>query len=309
MIDPETLQREKILFAYTSALEQGDFARLETILEQAGGDAILERQIIEINAALSQTQGKAAAPAGANNPFVRLRQWLKSSASGLFSRPARFWPVLRKLGVVVVVGVVVIMAVLIISGPLIRSVFQNIVNAIPAEYVPLNTQGQTYPAPPTKQVMGLVITPTRAVQYPAAAATRPAATQSPQNQTSAYNAYPAPGNPPQTDRLIVRNGSLTVVAKDTRLARQAVMAMVAEFAAEGAFVVSSNEAYPYGGQMPVISMVLRVPVKRYDESMTRLVGLGIQVLGPQENCPGCDPGLRGRLGPHRRPGDVAGAPA
>ena len=28
MINPETLKREKMLFAYTTALEQGDFARL-----------------------------------------------------------------------------------------------------------------------------------------------------------------------------------------------------------------------------------------------------------------------------------------
>ncbi len=82
--------------------------------------------------------------------------------------------------------------------------------------------------------------------------------------------------------MIVHNGSLTVVANDTRQARQAVMEMVSEYAAEGAFVVSSNETYPYSGQMPVISMVLRVPVTHYDESMTRLAGLGIQVLNRTE---------------------------
>jgi hypothetical protein len=273
MIDPETLQREKILFAYTSALEQGDFARLETILEQAGGDAILERQIIEINAALSQPQGEASTPAGVKTSFVRLRQELQSSTSGLFSRPARYWPALRNLGVVVTVGVVVILAVMIVLGSMIRSTFQNIVNALPANYVPLNAQGQTYSAQPTLLPRNLVMRETQVV----------AATSIAQTQTSPYNAYPAPGSPPPTDRLIVRNGSLTVIAKDTRLARQAVMAMVAEFSAEGAFVVSSNEAYPYGDQMPVISMVLRVPVKRFDESMTRLVGLGIQVLGHQED--------------------------
>jgi hypothetical protein len=88
--------------------------------------------------------------------------------------------------------------------------------------------------------------------------------------------------PQPAERLIVRNGSLIVVANDTRVARQSVLEMVAGYAAEGAFVVSSNETYPYSGQMPVISMVLRVPVAHYDESMTRLADLGIRVENRSE---------------------------
>ncbi len=80
----------------------------------------------------------------------------------------------------------------------------------------------------------------------------------------------------------MHNGSLTVVTNDTRQARQAVVELVSEFAAEGAFIVSSNETYPYSGQMPLISMVLRVPVTHYDESMTRLASLGIRVLNRTE---------------------------
>jgi hypothetical protein len=47
--------------------------------------------------------------------------------------------------------------------------------------------------------------------------------------------------------------------------------------------VSANETYPFNDQMPAITMVLRVPVSRYEESMTRLAGLGVQVLSRVEN--------------------------
>jgi hypothetical protein len=82
--------------------------------------------------------------------------------------------------------------------------------------------------------------------------------------------------------MIVRNASLTVVVADTGLARQAVNELVAAMANEGAFVVSAQETYPNAGPLPVVSMVLRVPVGRYDESMERLAKLGSQVLNRRE---------------------------
>lgn len=45
---------EKLLFRYTNALERGDFATVEAILQEAQHDTELERMIAEINAALSQ---------------------------------------------------------------------------------------------------------------------------------------------------------------------------------------------------------------------------------------------------------------
>lgn len=49
------LAREKLLFRYTSALERGDFATVEAILNEARHDAELERMLYEINTALGST--------------------------------------------------------------------------------------------------------------------------------------------------------------------------------------------------------------------------------------------------------------
>ncbi len=49
------LAREKLLFRYTSALERGDFATVEAILNEARHDAELARMLYEINTALGST--------------------------------------------------------------------------------------------------------------------------------------------------------------------------------------------------------------------------------------------------------------
>jgi len=257
MISPITIKREKILFSYTSALEGGDFARLEAILEMASSDEILERQIVEINAALSQPQEVKPAQAAPETLFVKLWNQVKSFTVGLRSVPSKMRPSLRSIAVVATVMLVALVGVVALLGPALGRVFQD-------AYFPSELRPYAQAPAPTQP---------------------PAATQPPPGSSAGY---PAPVYTPQaagqtTGRLIVRNANLTVVAKDTRQARQAVLAMVSEFAPEGAFVVSANETYPYNDQMPAISMLLRIPVKHYDESMTRLAGLGIQVLNRVEN--------------------------
>ncbi len=296
MINPDVKKREELLFAYSLALEQGNFARIESILEQAASDPILERQLLEINSALTQLPGKTNEPDGEKIIPVSVGQWIKTIASGVISSP--FWrrPIRRITPLAIVLGIVLILLIGVwLGGPALYSKFQNIVlysrtsganqtsliqsqnqaylaqlSSTPYVQNPyLRSQGQAYPAQPT---------PTVYVQFPGVAAT-----PTPFLQSYNAKAYPAPGSQLPAARLIVRNGYLVLVAKDTRQARQAVMALVADFAAEGAFVVSSNETYPSNDQLPVIDMTLRVPVNRFDESMTRLAGLGTQVLSRQEN--------------------------
>ncbi len=264
MINAETLKREKMLFAYTTALEQGDFARLETILETAASDTILERQILEINTVLSQPRDTTAAQPAPESLLVHLWQRIKTTTAGLLSIKIRNWPVLRSIALGAGAFIIVVFGVLALLGPAVGKIFTNVVVDFP-------TSSQRLPP----------------------VATRTVAENSPTDSFRGYG-YPPPVTVPQltlqtaqpgaqpAERLIVHDGSLTVVANDTRQARQAVMDMVSEYAAEGAFVVSSNETYPSSGQMPMISMVLRVPVIHYDESMTRLAGLGIQVLNRTE---------------------------
>ena len=256
MINQEVLKREKMLFAYTAALEQGDFARLETILEAAGSDAILERQILEMNTILSQPYTEVAAQAVPETAFVKLWRQIKSSTAGLFSIRIRNWPMLRNIALGVGAFAIVLLGVLALLGPAVGKVFSNVVAEIPLSAYATSSVEAT-------QMATTKLTERNDGAYPA--------------PSSSFMLTPQPA-----ERLIVRNGSLIVVANDTRVARQSVLEMVAEYAAEGAFVVSSNETYPYSGQMPVISMVLRVPVAHYDESMTRLADLGIRVENRSE---------------------------
>ncbi len=131
MINAETLKREKMLFAYTTALEQGDFARLETILESAASDAILERQILEINTVLSQPRDTTAAQAAPESSLVHLWQWFKTSATGLLSIRIRHWPALRAIALGVGAFIIVLFGVLALLGPAVGKIFTNVVTDIP----------------------------------------------------------------------------------------------------------------------------------------------------------------------------------
>ncbi len=99
----------------------------------------------------------------------------------------------------------------------------------------------------------------------------------------------APGMPPQQiERLIIRNGSITVTVEDTREAKRAIVQMVNEMAGEGAYVVSSNE---YGGGAdvsPYISMTIRVPAARFTEAMDRTAALAVEGTIPARSESGQD---------------------
>ena len=263
MINPQTYHREKILFAYTSALDQGDFARLETILEEARSDAILERQIMEINRTLSQ-------PAKASDLQPSLWQRFKSTAASLLNRPVfSRGPLLRTAAAVLVIGLVVVIFVQGLLGPAMGNIFQNIVLSAPSSGYQHTLPG--YPA-----------TVGETYGYSFAATLAPTKAASGQTPSRGLG-YPAPAGSPPIEHLIVRSGRLILVAEDTRQARQAVMALIGELSSEGAFVVSSNETYLGVQPLPLIRMVMRVPVRRYDESMNRLAGMGSLVVDRQES--------------------------
>ncbi len=89
-------------------------------------------------------------------------------------------------------------------------------------------------------------------------------------------------NQPQPERLIIRNGSVTLVVKDTRAAQQSIEQMVSEMAGEGAFVVSSNERGSGVDQSPYINLQIRIPATRFDETMDRLAALAVDVYSRNE---------------------------
>lgn len=87
---------------------------------------------------------------------------------------------------------------------------------------------------------------------------------------------------PQLERLIIRNGSTTLVVKDTRAAHQSIEQIVAEMTGEGAFVVSSTERGSGVEQSPYISLQIRIPATRFDETMDRLAALAVEVRDRNE---------------------------
>jgi hypothetical protein len=90
------------------------------------------------------------------------------------------------------------------------------------------------------------------------------------------------------DRLIIRTGSISVTVEDTRVARDAVEAMINEMAADGAFVVSTSE---YGGApdaSPYVNMTIRVPAARFEEAMDRLAAMAVEGTTPTSSTSGQD---------------------
>lgn len=85
------------------------------------------------------------------------------------------------------------------------------------------------------------------------------------------------------ERLIIRSGNISMSVKDTLAAQGSVEQMVASMAAEGAFVISS-EAYGGGeDSQPYVTMSIRIPASRFDETMDRLEELAVQVTNRNES--------------------------
>ena len=83
-------------------------------------------------------------------------------------------------------------------------------------------------------------------------------------------------------RVIIRDGYISLAVKDTRASSEAVGQMVKEMESEGAFVVASQETSGTDDPMPEIRMTIRIPAERFDEVMDRLAALGVKVLERRE---------------------------
>ena len=83
----------------------------------------------------------------------------------------------------------------------------------------------------------------------------------------------------QIERLIIRNGSITVSVEDTYDAKAKIEQLVTSMAGDGAFVVSSNESGGGSGS-PYINMTIRVPASQFDATMDALEALKVQGTTP-----------------------------
>jgi hypothetical protein len=85
------------------------------------------------------------------------------------------------------------------------------------------------------------------------------------------------------DRLIIRNGSITVAVDDTLASRKAIEDMVAQMAGEGAFIVSVDERGSSSDTDPYINMSIRVPAARFDEVMNQIAGMASKGTTPTQS--------------------------
>lgn len=86
-----------------------------------------------------------------------------------------------------------------------------------------------------------------------------------------------------TDRLIIRNGSITVAVDNTLASRKAVEDMVAQMTGDGAFVVSVSEYGSGSDTDPYIDMSIRVPAARFDEVMGLIAGMAAKGTTPTQS--------------------------
>lgn len=87
----------------------------------------------------------------------------------------------------------------------------------------------------------------------------------------------------QTQRLIVRNGSVTVSVANTYDARNQILGLVNQMTPQGAFIVSVNESGGGGDVSPYITMVIRVPEAQFNATMDAVAKLAAQGTTPQRS--------------------------
>ncbi|NDJ51819.1 MAG: DUF4349 domain-containing protein [Chloroflexi bacterium] len=83
-------------------------------------------------------------------------------------------------------------------------------------------------------------------------------------------------------RLIIRNGSINLSVADTQATRQDIEELVAQYAEQGAFVVSAEEFGGRPGRQPDVNMTIRVPSSAFDEVMNELAGMAVEVISRNE---------------------------
>jgi len=97
------------------------------------------------------------------------------------------------------------------------------------------------------------------------------------------SAYGAPELVYAAERLIIRNGNISMAVEDTRRSQATIESMVASMAADGAFVVSAEEHGGTEDSQPYITMSIRIPAARFDEAMDRLADLAVTVYSSNES--------------------------
>ncbi len=85
-------------------------------------------------------------------------------------------------------------------------------------------------------------------------------------------------SPVVTERLIIKEGNISLSVESTRDTRDQIEAIVEDFAAQGAYVVSSSEEGRGEDRQPYINMMIRVPVDQFNSILDQIAEMGVEVL-------------------------------
>jgi hypothetical protein len=85
------------------------------------------------------------------------------------------------------------------------------------------------------------------------------------------------------NRLIIREGNISIYAEKTRQTRDDIEALVNSYIEEGGYVISASESSRGEGKEPYISMSIRVPVDQFDHVMDAIAEMSVEVINSNEN--------------------------
>jgi hypothetical protein len=85
-----------------------------------------------------------------------------------------------------------------------------------------------------------------------------------------------------TERLIKREGNISLIVEDTRKSHDQIENIVDNLADKGAFVVNSTENSRGEDLSPNISMVIRVPVEEFDSIIELIAEMAVEVINSNE---------------------------
>ncbi len=88
-------------------------------------------------------------------------------------------------------------------------------------------------------------------------------------------------NDVQIERVIIRTGYVSIQAEDPLATREAIEQMVAQYAGEGAFIVSINQSG--SANSPYINMQIRIPADYFDTAMDDVSGMAAEETTPQRS--------------------------
>jgi hypothetical protein len=267
------LAREKALYRYSSALERGDFEAVLAVLGEAEQDAALERMLLAVNEVYRAEMEW---------------QWMRKEQKGEKTmREDRSTRVKRRTLIggawgnrLIAGGVLVAITLTFFVGFGIYTGWGRSTGSRASLWMPMEDPALGEPVSNTHRQL--------ASDVDEAASGGPYA---PGYGSEPVVPAPAPLLPEATEwglsqpaeRLIIRNGSISMAVEDTHVAQQSVEDLVAEMADEGAYVVSSEEYGGIEGGSPHVGMTIRVPATRFDEAMDRLADLAIRVIARDES--------------------------